>query len=438
MSPRSMKKPGMSTSRPSVKRNNVEGVLPKANTELLEEYHITRDKGVRNMIPSYIIDNLTDVREIIDNMIKYGDPSVFKILPKEIDDKVKEYGLEIQQYFGKKSVTDLGSDVYIVPTTYKYCSKCGKYKSMERDFYQTGSDTSGDGYAHICKDCLKNLFNEYYKAYKDIREVLVLICMKIDVIVYQETLDEYTRYFNTEAGKNEFLNGSFLGNFLSDTKIALNSNGANMDTISFEYSNLNGIPFKCVKMKPKSRPIYTDKIVDSNEDVKKPIKIDSRHKWGDLDPEDIEWLETEYAEWDAQYEVKDKSQETILEQICLELLDIYHKRSDGGDTSKNLATMQKLLDTGRLSPKTIETNSETKGFTSIGQFIQYVETTRPIINKDPDFEDVDGIEKIVKSIAGAINRTLGNDDPTVQEFEDYYKDYTIDMSVVDGGYDEDD
>lgn len=82
---------------------------------------------------------------------------------------------------------------------------------------------------------------------------------------------------------------------------------------------------------------------------------------------------------------------------------------------------------GDFTPKKQNSQASHSQFSSMGDFIRYAEKNRPIINKDPEFEDVDGIQKIWRSIAGAISRTIGKNTEYVRDLEENYKEYTADI-----------
>ena len=81
-----------------------------------------------------------------------------------------------------------------------------------------------------------------------------------------------------------------------------------------------------------------------------------------------------------------------------------------------------------LTPKKQAANSSSDAqFTSLGEFIKAAETRGPIITKNKAFKDVDSFEKFWRSVAGAISRTLCKDSEYVKDFEENYKDYTVDF-----------
>ena len=95
--------------------------------------------------------------------------------------------------------------------------------------------------------------------------------------------------------------------------------------------------------------------------------------------------------------------------------------------SKQWKTFMDTMKQLELTPKQQAKNSTGTGFASLGDFIKEVERTKPIINRDPRFEDVDGINKIKVAMAGALARTLGRDNQYSKAFEKIYKEYSSDI-----------
>ena len=215
----------------------------KAMLALIDRYKCTSQKDlVYNTIDQVIQENIYKIQQAVSNMIKYGDTKVFKVLPKELDAEMRDYGMAAQEYFGKKVAELNNLPVYIIPVTYKRCNKCKQYKS-EDDYYSTQGDVF-DGKFPICKDCTKILFKEYLRKYKDIKEVLVLMSQKFDLYLYEPTLKRMVTYADSIEGKKELTEGTFFANYLSNLYLDIELGGVEINEPNFSKSYLGGIPFK--------------------------------------------------------------------------------------------------------------------------------------------------------------------------------------------------
>ena len=406
----------------------------KALVALIERYKVKSGKElVKNTIDEVIADNIKEIQVAVNNMIKYGDSKVYRFLPRELDDEMRSYGLAAQEYFGKKIAEARGSYVYCVPMDFKRCNRCKKYKDYT-DFYTSTSDVS-DGKFPICKDCTTIMFNEYMKKYKDVKEVIILMSQKFDIMVYEPTLKNFVNKFNTVEGKKDFLEGTFFGNYLSNLNLDVNLGGLEIVDSDFSKSYLGGIPFKGMAYQFNIPPIYNDKIISEGDDdyddtemslsARQILKL--KRTWGDFNLEELKWLEEKHEEWHTNYDIQGKNRELLVQQLCLEELMLFKGRQIGADVSKHLKNIQEMMKNSDLTPKKTSATSATSEFASLGDFIKHVEKTKPFIVKDKSFTDIDGIQKIWKSIAGAIARTLGKDNEYTDTCKEVYKEHTVDL-----------
>lgn len=65
------------------------GPLSNAEIALLERYKAKNNLSaiVDNTIDEIVSDSIYEIKEAVDNMIAYGDPNVYRVLPKELDKK---------------------------------------------------------------------------------------------------------------------------------------------------------------------------------------------------------------------------------------------------------------------------------------------------------------------------------------------------------------
>ena len=418
------------------------GPLSNAEIALLERYKAKNNLSaiVDNTIDEIVSDSIYEIKEAVDNMIAYGDPNVYRVLPKELDKKMRDYGMVAQEYFGKKGPSKDTTPVFIVPETYKQCNVCLKFKPQRStagmNFYTSYSDTS-NGLTSICCDCAKKLFSKYLKEH-GIREALVIMSQKLDIVVISEVLEQYVEFYNTAEGKKSVLDGVFFSDYYQATLLSF-SEEQKKDDLSFCKSNLHGEPFRDVIPTFDLAPIYDDitvkksKGADDDDELarKYPSLSKLKQKWGSFEKADLYWLEDKYNEWYEKCEIDGLSREKLVIQLCYEELSIVRTREKGGNVKDKVRSFQTLMKDAELTPKkqSISGSSESQ-FTSLGEFIKAAEVKGPIISKNKAFKDADSFERLWKSIAGAISRTLGRDNEYVRDFEENYKDYTVDFNRV--------
>lgn len=411
---------------------NQRGKPSKAQLDLIEQYKIDNKVDlVNNTFDNIIVESIDKIKESIDNLIKYKDTNVFKVIPREVDQKVKSYGMCAQEYFGKKVKELDGIEVYIIPNSYKQCSRCGDFKP-QRDFYASKSDMY-NGYMPLCKNCVNELFNEKFKEIKDIKETLVVMCQKLDILVYEPILKKYIDLYKTPEGKEDFVKGSFFGNFYCDTMVWINGINLEKTNSMFANSNLSGVPFKNLAYTFEMPAIYDDKFVsveeENNSELSATERRDLKAKWGNFEDHNLIYLENSFNKWLEDYDIKGQGQISIVKQICLEEVQINIGRETELDVSKNVKTWRELMATGNLTPKKAETKSEK--YTSFGELIKLRETKKPIIVDNPKFKDVDNLAEIAYTISGAMARTLSKENELVKDFYKKYNKYSA--NVLSGG-----
>lgn len=149
-------------------------------------------------------------------------------------------------------------------------------------------------------------------------------------------------------------------------------------------------------------------------------------KWGAFPDEKLIRLEREYLDWADKLGdyIYDKSTDLIVKQVCQQTVEIEDKRLLGEKVKDDVNTLQALLNSSGLIEKTRDKSAET---TKIGMTIKDIENRRPIAQVAPELQDVDKYQTLLRNFAGAISRTLGKENRFTQEFEEYFKDYTIDI-----------
>lgn len=420
---------------------------------LLEKYDASIKSGtVENDIDKIIPEDVYELREVLDNMIRYGDRRVFKILPTELDEKIKTYGFVIEEALTRNITRFVDEKFFIIPESYQPCHKCGQYKS-EIEFFKSSSDTSR-GFVHVCKKCCAELFKSYMKQYKDdVKESLIIMCQKLDIYAYAPTINKFVNLYNTQEGKDKFIDGAFFGNFMGELNIQKHHN-PDLSECNFEHSNFNGVPFKCVKPGRNIPNIYYDKFfaeeevkttsqepesenyLDTDEKLKDWKKRQLTGKFGNYEDKELKWLEKSYKEWEESYDISALNSQKLIIQLCCDELRIYKDRASGVANEKEWKTYMATMKELDLTPKKQAKNSTSSGFGSLGEFIREAERTGPIVSRNKDFSDIDGIRRIIIGISGAMARTLGKNNDLSEAFEREYEEYTSTM-LVDRDVDDD-
>lgn len=261
------------------------------------------------------------------------------------------------------------------------CSCCGKvYKKQMGNFPVSNSIlfAGNNHYATICRSCLDKYYSQLVDFYSGNEEHAVEhCCWMLDC--YYNT-DAYAMTFGKSTG------GSRICNYLSKVNMnQIKTKGTTyIDTLKERYSN---------------KIMTLDHLEETDEDG---VKVAHASKetvmffgFGYTD-EEYEYLENQYTDWTTRYECKTKAQEELFKSLCIAQLTI-QKAQRGGSTkeiSDAMKTFQDLLGTANLKPSQSNDNALADQNT-FGTLIRKWENERPISKPEPEWEDVDGIKKMI-------------------------------------------
>lgn len=418
-----------------------------AQKALLERYNADPKNSPVNTIDELIDDNIFKVRRAIQNMIDYGDARVFKLLPSEVIKEIEIYGMAAQENY-KAMLSRMGDNrVYVVPEHYRQCRRCGKYKKPKK--FMTSVSDMHDGRMPICTECANELFRQYMRKYKDVREVLVIMSHKLDLYVYGPNLDRYVKLFDTTEGKELFLQNQFFTRYVVDLYIQKHFN-KDLASLMFENTKLEGVPFKCANPHVAVPQIYNDKfiveVVTEKEIDRVGVEITQddvplsqatvkklQYKFGEYSPQDLKWLERKYREWDEEYDISELNKRKLIVQMCCDELLIVRGRERGEDMSKQWKSYVETMKTLALTPKQREKTATSNGFSSFSDLVKECEKHGPVVERSPEFKDVDGINRFMVAIAGAIGKTLGKKNEYTEAFDQIYSEYSSSLLDIDMG-----
>lgn len=258
-----------------------------------------------------------------------------------------------------------------------YCAKCGEYLSPE-NFYV--SDEFKTGRFPICKDCILEMATDYdnrLEAAVDNRDKL----MRVFHMLNLPYSDEAYRSFKTKMGEGVSVAQSMLAQIQIWAK---NNNKTWADSV-FDKPVVKAPAVEQYDVRPEIRKIFGSGFTE----------------------DDYHFLQDQYDDWRARTQVDSKSQETYVQQICLQLLDIDKDRKAGKDTTNKIKALDVLMNSANLQPKQNVSNAATDALT-FGQLIEKWENERPISEPSEEFKDVDGIGKYIRVwFTGWLSKALG-------------------------------
>lgn len=267
----------------------------------------------------------------------------------------------------------------------KFCEACEQEKHI-REFYNADEMFFPSGKLHICKDCTLEIVEA--NGHKGFIGLLRLLNKPYYEKYFKNDVPDYIRMMNSMP---QFKNVEFID---SDTLAPLRS------VHSFN--------------RPKPTELTEEELKESEE------------FWGKgYTEEQYIYLNTEYADYLARYEVNSKTLENLIREICLVQLDIRIARQEKRDVKNLIKIYDDLLAAANLKPVQ-ETGNQAVDQETFGTLIKKFENERPIPEPDEAWKDVDGIGKYIRTFfLGHMMRLFGKENPFAEEYEEEIGKYTV-------------
>ena len=294
-----------------------------------------------------------------------------------------------------------------------YCRKCMKLLSAD-NFYQAmdGGLVDSNEKFSVCKNCVQDIYDIIYKELDSMEKTVNRLCRIFNIKFTNEALDATKSHIQTllENGKNVKAIFSIYLMKLTATKKSMDKSGIN----NFQYDDVG--------------TIFVDKQIDTKET---PIPPDVLKFWGNGKSRgDIEYLETEYANFKNTHSTDTYAEIVLLKEVCETMLQIKKLREnndpDTGDAIKELRDLMKSL---KISPDAAKANAPSVGTDTFGKWIEDIEREEPAqwLKTDPRgdmLRDVGNVEDyfqkyFIRPMKNFIqgSKDFNVDDQEVEEFE---------------------
>jgi len=317
----------------------------------------------------------------------------------------------------------------------KYCSTCGEILDV-KNFHKTRSRIYKDGRLHICEKCVYDLINKYYETYNNLADVLTIICSITNTIVIKEPFEDALK----EYGKSRTKRGEIYKYYIEvlDKYIIDNATWTKTN-LGFEGSNFASKPFKnCCMDEDLSKIVDNDILamtVKNEDDEEEDIELTPQQrkklvkKWGDKEDEDLVWLDQREKSYYETHDIpNDHINKSAVITLCNLELQEFKTLCECEDVKKILDSKSRVLSQTSFSPKKKAKEDAASNALDLGSLIKKREEFSPIINNDPELDDIDKIKVISKALAGALCRTAKIESPMVDEFEKAMKDFTFEFA----------
>ena len=297
-----------------------------------------------------------------------------------------------------------------------HCCMCGKKYTKQSGNFPTSNGSplwkGNNGYVPFCKECvatISEILTSFYGGNEE--HSLRHMCQMFDWY-YSEDASAMTLAQVHRGNARALLYPSKMG-----ARQVANKGTTFLDTVRDEYYDAE----KMVSYMAKD----SDDEDDEDEFVvtKKITK-----KWGaGYRPCDYEFLEEQEADWRTHVECKTKAQAELIRNICFAQLNIRRAQMSGNskEVADAMKTFQDLLGSANLKPAQQNDNALADQNT-FGTLIKKWEDEDPIPDPDPEWEDVDGIKKLVRTFfLGHLCKALHVKNDMAEEYDREMKKHTV-------------
>lgn len=400
--------------------------------EMIERLYANGEKGfVQNALSNHISYDIDFLITVLFNLKRYKDPNVFGVVPSSLDKIMSVISSPLSEY-SKDVIGKLSAEtqIKVIPENYYQCSMCGKILSSSNFRKSDAKQYSHIGHISFCNECVVDLAKQTYKICNDIKESIVVMCYKTDSVVVRDLVDDVAdRSKDVQSMIND---GTYIIDYFKRYDTFYSSPS---DIYDFSNSNLNNEPFQYERVKV-GKGVY-DRLVSNLEGLQSSSSLTSlsheeikrlHDRWGDLPVEQMEWLDKRFDDWYERHNISGgKNDELVVKQLCFEEYSIMKARNEGGnskDLEKNLKNILSLLKESNLTPKQ-QAKSDDNSSKTLSAYIKEFEKHKPIILRDPEFQDPDNITRLRENMAGALARTLLRPNELTQKFNTNMKEHTV-------------
>lgn len=320
-----------------------------------------------------------------------------------------------------------------------WCCRCGKKYNKQRNNFPVSQSTiyyGNGGYLPVCSFCVDDLFTHYKASLDSDRDAMMRVCQKFDIYwnesIYESLAEASTSSSRIRAYISHANVYRFTGKTYDDTldeQRALEAEQAERDELEKEAAKTQDIVNKYMdEARAESAEEYSD--VDDTVIA----------YWGTgLRNEEYRELETRRKYWLSQYPegtVLDPGADALLRQICGLEIDINHSRAAGRSAEKLSSTLNGLLGSMNLQPSQKKEITE-ENYIPFGVEIAKWEEERPVIEPDPEFEDVDGFKRNITAwFLGQLCRMVGIKNKYAGVYQEELDRYTIERPKFEDDDDE--
>ena len=274
-----------------------------------------------------------------------------------------------------------------------YCRKCMENKKPSEFYSATDLFLDSNGFMSICKDCIKLIYDGFYRTTQSIEGTILRVCRLLNVRYEEAAVEALLNHLQTleEKGKKEpdSIFGIYKNKIIGVQKTRISEKGNDYTDLTFEEP---------------SQSVIDNLPREPMDDMEEYIRA-----WGgdgELKMEDYLFLEQEFAKWKRTTKCDTQGEEVLVREICHKQNEIRKARIEGKGTDNLVKGLQEIMKNSALTPALQNSASSGKNADTFGVWIKQIEKMTPAewFDEQEKFRDMDGIEKDKEDI----NRSIGN------------------------------
>lgn len=296
------------------------------------------------------------------------------------------------------------------------CTKCGKTRASEKNFYMSHSliYSKNGNRIPICKDCTLERYDELTEKYMDELKALYHLCMNLDIYYNNDLVTSI--YSRMDKEKKENLAKTYFSKVNS----------------LMQYKGLTSLDSDAVLL---DETILSSLSTSDNNTVEEfEASPEVLKRWGrGYTNEEYQELEERYEEWLDNHDHDTLATEKLFREIVeLELLKSKARQANEAKAYKDYSELlSKKMGDANIKPTQKKAMADGENET-YGTMVEEIEKTMPCLVPSEEFEDVDKIyHYIVKYFVKPFARVMGLADANDQGEVELHSDVATSLKVGD-------
>jgi hypothetical protein len=247
-----------------------------------------------------------------------------------------------------------------------YCRKCEETKS-DSNFYSATSEVDSNGKMSVCKSCINEQYDRFFKRFNDMTTAIYKTCQLFDVRFSNQAFDALKSHMMKTIEKGGELKAPF-GTY----KSKLSSTGKTNGITDMDF-------------------IHSDKMVDNEDEFEEDYEFDNddlKLKWGDYPNNTLVRFERKYDFLKSNYNEKTSMHtEAIYKYVRYSVLEeIANEEGDTASAKTYNGLANSAATAAKINPSQLSKADLMDGLNSFSELSSAVERAVDVVKILPKFK----------------------------------------------------